>query len=711
MGIRREGGQVIVLFALLVPVILTFGSIVVSAGNWYVLKRHLQTQVDMAALAGGQGFLGCSQNPALANANVSTAALKFSGDTAAARAILPGSPLTAPYNLQLEDSGDQRAVLNSTNYWPDAGAQTDGLLYDYTDVSTAADAPKLGVAGGPCYNGYLDVKATDNKAPLLFRWIPLFPSPKSKARVELREFQGGEGIRPIGVPEVDPTSVAVVFVNEDAVGGVTSASAIVGKGPLTFWDPDDVDPLKRPPGELAGVSAWHTTSPTGVTANFNGNENFSAVVVASRDPGFSLNAGNGSLYDICHQNLTQTHCYGPGTTLQQGISFIHSYTDAGGGTLQAPIIRGVDLYGGCGVVGTPSESNPYFNVDDGTNCAAITIHANIDFGPLTDPSNPGAYPDCVRVTASPGGPMTYAGGGAWEATFVPAPGSGRNVVNISTEYKKPTASNCNQLNSGASFPRVAVPYVSDDDSGVVQYIRMQNLTTPGLVNSVNANGTTTDVGVVVGLTLPLRDAIGDPATDPPIPLRIWNTPSQSRTLDCQTSGANGWQDAMAYGCVAYQIYNQAWHISGCGPPPAGIPAPDPPDCIASQNGNYQQSVAHDLWASPCSATPNNWYTSINGGNPPLPNDPRWIPLFIVDETGFTVSGKKYYPVRRFGGFYVTAGSGMNCPYDDPPGNLDGKRTIYGHFQTYIPQTGGEVIPAAELCSFTEGGVCVPVLVE
>ena len=65
-GPRREAGQVIVLFALLLPVILTIGSIVVSAGNWYVLKRHLQTQADMAALAGGQDFLGCGQDPAVA---------------------------------------------------------------------------------------------------------------------------------------------------------------------------------------------------------------------------------------------------------------------------------------------------------------------------------------------------------------------------------------------------------------------------------------------------------------------------------------------------------------------------------------------------------------------------------------------------------------------------------------------------------------------
>ena len=51
-ALRSEPGQVVVFFALMIPVIFAFGSIVMSVGNWYVLKRHLQTQVDTAALAG-----------------------------------------------------------------------------------------------------------------------------------------------------------------------------------------------------------------------------------------------------------------------------------------------------------------------------------------------------------------------------------------------------------------------------------------------------------------------------------------------------------------------------------------------------------------------------------------------------------------------------------------------------------------------------------
>jgi hypothetical protein len=168
---------------------------------------------------------------------------------------------------------------------------------------------------------------------------------------------------------------------------------------------------------------------------------------------------------------------------------------------------------------------------------------------------------------------------------------------------------------------------------------------------------------------------------------------------------------MQEGCDAYQIYDQARHQTGCGPPPSGVPAADPADCIASQNGNFQQSAVTDMWASPCGDTPNNWYTAVNNFEAPDLDDPRWIPLFIVDETAFTLSGKKYYPIRRFGGFYVTAGSGMNCPGDDPPGNLSGKRTIFGHFVSYIIPTFGDVIPSDDLCSFTDGGACVVSLVE
>ena len=58
-GRRRthdECGQVVVLFALLLPMLLALGAIVVSVGNWYTHARHLQTKVDAAAFAGGTAW-------------------------------------------------------------------------------------------------------------------------------------------------------------------------------------------------------------------------------------------------------------------------------------------------------------------------------------------------------------------------------------------------------------------------------------------------------------------------------------------------------------------------------------------------------------------------------------------------------------------------------------------------------------------------------
>ena len=77
-----------------------------------------------------------------------------------------------PKNLQLAARQKVHAVLNSSSYWPSAGTATDGAGYDYTEVSTDADSPKIGLAGRPCYNGWIDVKATHDSAPLLWGLIP-----------------------------------------------------------------------------------------------------------------------------------------------------------------------------------------------------------------------------------------------------------------------------------------------------------------------------------------------------------------------------------------------------------------------------------------------------------------------------------------------------------------------------------------------------------
>ena len=68
-GAELERGAIAVLFAVLTPALIFLFLLVIDVGNWYVHKRHLQMEVDAAALAGGAYFGDCfSSDPSIAGA-------------------------------------------------------------------------------------------------------------------------------------------------------------------------------------------------------------------------------------------------------------------------------------------------------------------------------------------------------------------------------------------------------------------------------------------------------------------------------------------------------------------------------------------------------------------------------------------------------------------------------------------------------------------
>ncbi len=304
---ERERGQVLVLVALLVPLFLAIGSIVIDVGNWYVLKRHLQTQVDAAALAGGPAFTGCFQNPLAARDAIAQQALAYAGD-----------PTRDPsaHNPLMQDTADVHAVLNSTTFW------TQGDLPGATDWTY----------GMPCDTKFLDVKATDDEAPLLWRWIPFFPDLKTRARVEVTEIQSSDGMKPLGVPELDPEEVVVLVVDED--GDPDLLGTIRGRSNL--------DPQSTPPTGLEDMSVWSRDFIAPV--DLSGKTDFGVIIVANRST--TPIPPNETLSQICSPASGQVECYGGGTP-DSGISFIHAYSTTGSGSAGNPIVRGVTLDGGC----------------------------------------------------------------------------------------------------------------------------------------------------------------------------------------------------------------------------------------------------------------------------------------------------------------------------------------------------------------------------
>ena len=331
----HETGQVVVLFAILLPVIFGLGAIVLDIGNWYVHKRHLQTQVDAAALAAASGFSGCFFDPTSANLGIASTALSYAGDTARD----PSS-----VNQQVETPGSVRVTLNSQRYW----AAGDPATPTTTGYGIATDPVGDNSAGTPCDTSTLDVKATDFDVPKLFSWLGIRPDIKAHARVEIHEVKEESGFLPLAVPEIDPNFVYAIFVDYAKDGTQPG----VGGTPLA------VQELKKDAtygGAGFPYSAWVPKTelevPDNTKVTLHPNPTYSdgtgVVILVSKSD--TPPSKTGTLNQICNQTPTDlVQCYaGTGSTgydgaaTGQGLAFIHSF--ALGGAPAQPLLRDVTL--------------------------------------------------------------------------------------------------------------------------------------------------------------------------------------------------------------------------------------------------------------------------------------------------------------------------------------------------------------------------------
>ena len=119
---RSERGQVIVLGAVMIPVLLLLAALVVDVGNWYTHKRQLQNRADAAAFAAaveyGKNWKACVQtaDPTLKASTaqeIANAARQYAADPDAADynkpATLPaGQPPASVYNSEIANQAQVR---------------------------------------------------------------------------------------------------------------------------------------------------------------------------------------------------------------------------------------------------------------------------------------------------------------------------------------------------------------------------------------------------------------------------------------------------------------------------------------------------------------------------------------------------------------------------------------------------------------------------
>lgn len=725
----RESGQVVVLFALLIPVMFALGAIVMDVGNWYVHKRHLQTQVDAAVLAAAPHFVGCFYDPTAANAAIASTALAYAGDTARD---------AAARNQQVQEPNDVRVVLNSSRYWQ----QADGLALGATGYTGVPDNT-IATPGDPCSTRFIDAKATDDEAPPLWGLIPLNPSPKSKARVEIRDIESMNGMLPWAVPEIDPAAVAALFVNEN-----TGASPVVFDSQLLIEQDDPALPW----------SEWVTPAGQEDVTLDGGHENTGVMILVSKDDATPIVTG--TLSEICNQDPGLVACYGTGASQTSGLSFIHAYNGSRNGSISSPQVREVELTGG--QCSTADLSAPYFVLDGG--CSAV-VQAVIDFGVDGDPRPLSAA--CATVngyTWSSGG----IGGvlGTWTGSVNLPVAGGRQTVNLgwsAGNREQGNSGNCanNQPNSG-TLSKVAAPYVANTASGPVQFLDLTAQYANGNpvpdANSVELNdpgNTSYKYWVKVGLPKPHSV---DNYTDPPVMLRMASpSGSQNQAWDCDSRIR--FEEEIENGCRTYYTENYrdvdgdgdlewnnllctGWNTTNLPPPTFGPgPPPYPSDCVITETGDKTGQLRDGLHLrleTPC--YDNNWpddaaeAASFFGPGGSVAGDPRYVTLIITDNTAFTGSGNEALPIKYFAGFYVTGWDyhqtqSPGCPDPDGPGPRKGNddHPIYGPVGSYnatldngdvwgyfvdIVHFSGVGEPSDDLCTFGgDPAACIAVLVE
>ena len=462
---RDERGQVIVIGAVMIPVLLLLTALVVDVGNWYTHKRQLQNRADAAAFAAGVAYAknwkACVQtsDPALkasTAAKIADAARQYAGDpdvTDYAGGVLPAGGLQ---NTQIANQAHVDVAINSTSY-------DDGT--DYSDDGDGLPGTSL---GNPCFShptgdsisapGYwTDVKVKERDLPSLFGGIGLPLSRNgARARVDIRPALSGTRFLPLAVPDNVITQVQVRYYNECT--GALIPNSTYDLKPLPTGPPTNYqqDFAVSGGGQLWGIPPYNGNADEGDPAR-----SFALqmpaydpscgdyvpvgmeVRLASRDS-IDLNQSCSTLassqYADCFRRLSQIRVWSDGNADNQ------------------PRIPRVTLTGGCG---GPTKDDAYFSrlPTASANCT-YDATVEVNWGTRDDPPNNvpanfsvkanGATLNLVSWDTTPGGTAIYqSSGGAITAN------PGANPVSLNLSWTDTTTTHSwqgNQCKNGNQNP-------------------------------------------------------------------------------------------------------------------------------------------------------------------------------------------------------------------------------------------------------------------
>ena len=268
--LKGERGSVLVFVGVGLPILVAALALVLDVGDWFVQKRALQNQVDAAALAGSDLWGSCFS---VGGQNIGPSGTSNGAGVMQQEAMLYGG---GSYNQQIGGAlkGQlQPLAFNQTVYPTQAppAATADDTTPDpcFSYDATNNQCDMLSPASG-CRIQF-DVKATENKMPLLFGGVlpsVVGPNLHATARAELREVAALQPSMPLAVPDVNPKFVTITFVNTSTgniVAGPCTGANLLGTGGCTFNVPGPAVATAN------GTKTW-TISNANVTIG-SGNQN------------------------------------------------------------------------------------------------------------------------------------------------------------------------------------------------------------------------------------------------------------------------------------------------------------------------------------------------------------------------------------------------------------------------------------------------------
>ncbi len=690
--LSSERGATFLIVAAILAALILVVALVVDVANWYVHQRHLQTQADAAALAGGAAF----KLPGCSDTEIQTAVEQYSGKQTALA--------TSPYNVQVGNTpdGNVAVLLNSDKYAPAGGV-------NFSD------------GGTPCTASRVDVKMTESNLPW-FLGGSLVPAINAHARVAFNTVSQLKGQLPIGVVDVNPQSGAVIFYDE--ANPSTTYARYLRKintgGGLNEW---------------ANVDATGAATPISVPMPASGR--LGTVVAFSSDgpPHSAPMSITGTVTEICAR--ARVDCYNDPAS--SGLLFAHGYSSSAAAN-KIPVVKGATLS-----TGNCPDSYAYFTYNDASCTATLSVTFDTTITSLSNVQLSLSAGACTASSDSNNPPnsktRTYTIN--IPAHAGPCPITVTWIVKSETGFPSPPAPvsgvcgnafNNNNACHG-SFGIVQRVFGGDNDlSGPIRTAHLLNMGgsfgTPACPGPLGYGPACNSFPIgdthSLAVDVKLAGAITTSVSDPPVLLRIVGG-SRNGTIDCNKTG--NLREQLATGCdLPYRINTDPG--LACGTPPwatknALLASPRPYPCVAVQTGGSVGQFTQGIQArilgggNTCpgvgQAGRNYWdlYPDFpSADNSYGFNDPRIVYVFMVPFGSFRGSGNTILPVVSFGIFYVRGWGGNGGGNDDPcPGAIPNVPAgdLAGNFITHVADSADAY--GTEACVVGSFNPCVAVLTK